>query len=474
MKLQAPRNENYCATVVTLTQFKELAGCDNVQAAVLFGCQVIVGRDAKAGDRGLFFPVETQLSKEFAGANNLFRKAEHGNVDPSAKGYFEEHGRVKCMKFRGHRSEGFFIPLSSLRYIYDAIDDPYLDDGIALDMLGDHEICRKYVAKRNPQGVQKFRARKVKPQDRIVPNQFRFHLDTANLQRNIHRIQPDDMISISEKWHGTSAVFSNILVKNDLNILERVARFLGVRVQESAYQFVWSSRAVIKGVGDVSKPDSLHYYGEDVWEHVGKQLRHIPKGYTVYGEIVGYTPGGSAIQRGYHYGCEAGTHKLVVYRVTSTNVAGQVLELSWAQTKQFCQQFGLTTVLELFYGSADTFCEPFLSECSPPGPQQDPWLQPNANGTLKITDEKALSAWQQRFLTKLLALYCRDQPCRHNRDEVPAEGVVVSVEHLDARESYKAKNFAFLERESKLLDKDEQDLETEQSQPEEAAGEVSA
>jgi hypothetical protein len=55
--------------------------------------------------------------------------------------------------------------------------------------------------------------------------------------------------------------------------------------------------------------------------------------------------------------------------------------------------------------------------------------------------------------------------CEYNNLQVPAEGIVVRIDHLDQSEAFKLKNFRFLEAESKLLDKGESDIETEQSIP---------
>lgn len=103
--------------VVEIKTLIPLDNCDNVQGAIIFGNQIIVGNDTKIGDIGLYFPVETQLSSEFCSSNNLYRKAEL-NVDPEKKGYIEENRRIRCVKFRGNKSEGFFIPLNSLDYIF--------------------------------------------------------------------------------------------------------------------------------------------------------------------------------------------------------------------------------------------------------------------------------------------------------------------------------------------------------------------
>jgi hypothetical protein len=56
-----------------------------------------------------------------------------------------------------------------------------------------------------------------------------------------------------------------------------------------------------------------------------------------------------------------------------------------------------------------------------------------------------------------------DGMCQFNKNEVPAEGIVVRVDHLTECESWKIKNFLFLEDETKLNDKGVVDLETLES-----------
>ena len=78
-------NANYNATVVEIKTLVQLENCDNVQAAIIMGNQVIVSKDTKIGEIGLFFPVETQLSKEYLSVNNLYRDSKL-NVDKNKKG----------------------------------------------------------------------------------------------------------------------------------------------------------------------------------------------------------------------------------------------------------------------------------------------------------------------------------------------------------------------------------------------------
>ncbi len=440
MKIEKPKNPNYAATVVALSNFVDLAGCDNIKAALIFGNSVIVAKNVKAGEVGIFFPVECQLDKEFLANNNLFRKPEFGNLDEKKKGFFEQHGRVKAVKFRGHKSEGFWIPISALAYT--GVTE--LPGGTDFDRIGDHEICRKYVPKRNKEPGVGTGEKKVSLESQIVENQFRFHDDTANLRRNIHLLDPKMYVSISDKWHGTSAVFANVKIKRELRWYERIARYLGVAVQEDQYDLVWSSRKAIRGIAK-PKQGTNPFYSADIWSIVAEEVRdRIPKGFTLYGEIVGYLPDGAPIQEGYHYGCQPNTHRFVVYRITSTNPDGKVLELSWKQMAEFCAKYGFELVRELWYGRLDDFC-----------------------------DRPSLKELPHEYLLKSLeSTYIKDEMCPFNNFEVPAEGIVVKVDTLEENKAFKLKNFKFLEAETKALDKGAVDIESQEAEIQEEIAEI--
>jgi hypothetical protein len=441
MNFTEPKNKNYSAVIVRLDHFVALQNCDNVKAALIFGNSVIVSKSVESGAVGLFFPVETALNTAFLKNNNLYRKPEL-NADPAKKGYFEEHGRIKTVAFRGHKSEGFWIPLESLSYLGIPLAD--LPMGVEFDNINGSEICRKYIPKSNRVSGQRSVKGSRKPaEERIVPGQFSFHIDTAQLGRNTHRIQPSTVISISDKWHGTSAIFSHVLVQRNLTWLERLLQRFGVKVQDQEYGFTWASRKVIKGINEKAKDGVNHFYSTDIWSVVGEKIKPlIPKGYTIYGEIVGFLPDGGMIQKGYHYGCQPGEHRFLVYRVTCVNVDGKVIELSWNAMKEFCEKFGLEMVAEFYFGRADGFL--------PMAPQQQE------------------NEWQESFLKVVQERYVRDAMCPHNAGEVPLEGVVVRVERYNECESYKLKSFLFKKRESDAADAGEVDVETIESESEEA------
>jgi len=451
MNIEVPKNKNYCGIVVALTNFVTLPNCDKVKATLIFGNSIIIDKKTEVGAVGVYFPVETALSAAFLSYNNLYSKPEYGNADPTKKNYFEQHGRIKAVKFRGHKSEGFWIPLNAFEFT--GVADK-LVVGMEFDKLNGWDICHKYIPKKNRSSNPCTKNNRLGPaRFQIVDNQFRLHIDTAKLDRNIHRITPDTIISITDKWHGTSAVFANILVKRPLNWFERLlARYVGifgVQVKDIDYGYTWSSRKIIKGVNGNVRADANHYYGTDVWGTVFKEIEAVvPKGYTIYGEIVGFSPSGGAIQGGYHYQCEPGNHRFLVYRVTVTNADGKVLEMSWPQLKEFCFRSGLETVKELYYGRAGD-CFAFMP---------------------KVVDQESLDQWQTAFLQGIKGTYVRDLMCEHNNKEVPAEGVVVKVDRLDQAESYKVKSFLFLKRESDENDKGVVDMETEESEDEAPEG----
>ena len=178
MTLKKPKNSNYAAVVTDIKTIIPLAGCDNVQAAIIMGNQVIIGKDIAIGTIGLYFPLESQLSKEYLSANNLYRKAEL-NKDDTKKGYFEENGRIRCVKFRGHKSEGLFMPMDSINFC--TKDHEEFTLGTEFDEINGTEICRKYVVVvKNTSGTPRSKnQRKTKKRlSKLVDGQFRFHDDT--------------------------------------------------------------------------------------------------------------------------------------------------------------------------------------------------------------------------------------------------------------------------------------------------------
>lgn len=425
MKLKKPINQNYCATVVEIKNIIKLDNCDNVVHTNIMGNLVITSKDTKIGDVGLYFPVETQLSKEYCRVNNLYRHSEN-NSDPDKKGYMEDNRRIRCVKFRGHESQGLFMPISSVSEFLDEGDELFIGD--EFDTLNDHSICNKYVVKIRESNPSNKKVKKPK-ESKIIDNQFRFHEDTNMLYKNLDKFNPEDYIHISYKLHGTSGISSKVLCKKKLSLWNKIGKLLGFNIVNTQYDYIYASRKVIKN-SDLN-PNASHFYEDDIWGLAHDIVKdYLTNGLTLYYEIVGYLPSGASIQKDYDYGQEPNTFGIYIYRITYTNTEGKVFEYSTKQVQEWCKLNGLKAVPELYYGKAKEFIQ---------------------DGRL------SLDTWRSRLLDKVKELY-NDKNCYMCKNIVPEEGAVVRLDKLNF-EAYKAKSARFYERETKMLDKGEVDIE---------------
>ena len=424
MKLDV-KNKNYCATIIKVHNLLELENCNNVVGFPIFGYQAIVGKDTKIGQLGILFTAETQLSEDFCRENNLFRKKEL-NKTPEKVGYFDENRRVKALKFRGHKSSALFIPVNSLSYLN--IDTNELKEGDSFDTINGIEICKKYVVKEKNLGGQN----KVKGQSkvfkRVEAKLFPEHLDSENFFRNTSKYKENDYIYITQKLHGTSGRFGNILVKKELKWWERLFKKIGVNIVDTEYDFIAGSRRVIK---DPKTENSYnHYYNSDIWNQWLERIKHlIPKDYIFYGEIIGWTEQNNPIQKNYTYNIEFGKSELYIYRVCKINQDGLSCDLSWTQVKEMCKNLGLKYCPDIWEGYYNQFEE-----------------------------EKFLDSILDKKFYELGYIQC----IQCDKTSPVDEGVCIRIEGIQPYIT-KAKSSIFLEHETKQLDKGEIDLETLQT-----------
>ena len=141
---------------------------------------------------------------------------------------------------------------------------------------------------------------------------------------------------------------------------------------------------------------------------MGKFIR-LKKGFTIYGEIIG-----QGVQGPYTYGVE-GT-KMLVYKITVTNVDGDTITLDWFNLKKFCEKHQLEHVEEWYIGK--------LSDAS----------------VIDVITE------QEQVIPFISMTYLeRKTPCGN-----PDEGIC--IQRLEDKEWYKLKSFTFLKKESEMLD----------------------
>ena len=421
MKLEKPENENYSATVIRIKTLVPLKAddtgkqdCDNVVGAPLLGYQAIVGKDTEVGTLGVLFTAETQLSEAYTKENNLYRHAEL-NKDTEKAGYFEDNRRVKAMKFRGHTSNALFMPLDSLAFTGVNVEE--LNEGDTFDQLNGHEICKKYVNRQR--GVPRVEKNKNQVFKRVEEKFLPEHYDSENYFRNAHVIKGNRQVVVTQKLHGTSIRLGNTIVKRKLTKRDKIAQLFGVNVSLVEFAHVYGSRKVIK---DVNNPNQNHYYGTDLWSDEGKKYDDmIPENFIVYGELIGWTPDGAAIQKNFTYRLPQGTCEMYVYRVAMVSNQGMLVDLAWEQVKEFCRDRGLKHVPELWKGMHRYF-------------DAQEWLDKNY--------------FKEGF--KNAVPLADESPCD--------EGVCIRVDGM-APYILKAKSPKFLEHETKMLDEGALDTE---------------
>ena len=447
MKLQVSKNANvnYLSKVVDIQDFVKHPDpkVERIKCAVVDGFIITVGIDSQPG-LYVYFPVLSQINPNLLQYLNLYRNKTL-NKDPEKTGYFEDKGIVKAINLRGVKSEGFLMPIVDLQnFIVDSVNAELKDitPNTEFDEV-EHDgktfwISKKYVApvQKTPgtPGSSKER-KKHKGLDKIIDEQFRFHYDTTLIKKCPHVIKPDDIIHISSKWHGTSGISAYVLCHKKLSIKEKIAKWL-TKWPFDIYDFIYSSRTVIKN-RFYNENVTDGYYGCDVWKYADDYIRpFLIKGMTIYYEIVGYLPNGGWIQKNYDYGCEPPTSvidpttgesvvqyrqgknfKVLVYRITLTNVDGQVHEFSAKEVQTWCKQRNILCALEYYYGRASA-------------------LYP----TITVDDN-----WSSNFLNALAndKRFNMEQDSPECINKVPHEGLVIKIENMKS-EAFKLKCFKFL------------------------------
>lgn len=445
-------SKNYTAQVIKLPVKEAIQGLDNLVKVNVFGNDCLVGKDSPENELYLFFPAGTQLSETFCSYNGLYREPQY-NIDFTQKGFFELNRRVKAIKFKGIISSGFVIPITSL----ENLSLPKLKEGDVFNEIDGEEICRKYFVPSNTQSQSQAKGDKVsKINNRLtnllVPNQFRFHTETSHLANNLHQFNPDDIIVITDKWHGSSCILSKVHVVKQLTLYQKFINLLGGKIPDREYGYIYSSGKpksnLPKGIEGSWINDGADYYLSSIWKRTMDDFKStLEDGITLYGELVGFTEGGQYIQKGYDYGCtwdqhEKGEYKFVVYRITYTKPNGEVIEFSWQQIKDYCKKYNLETVKELYFGRAG-FVNP-----------SNILTGTNINGY----DDIILEDWKTALLDKLQKSFL-EKECKYCNNKVPAEGIVLRIDGKSTYKTFKLKSKLFLKKESDNLDEGETNIE---------------
>ena len=427
-------NNNYLSQVIKIDNIRNHPDADKLEIVTYQGANIIVAKDSvKVGDVMIHCAVESALNKEFLAKNNQFDE-KNLNSDKTIKGFFNKKGRVRAIRLRGEPSRGFLFPPRWLKVWQPDLNIDNIEEyiGTEFDTVSGAQFSKKYVPmKQKARGDRPIKNRRnnvLKKFDKLIESQFNFHYDTEFLAKNLDRIDPNDIIAITTKYHGTSAVFSNILINRELCWLEKLLQKCGIKIETTEYGNIVSSRGVIKN-RYINKNMPESFYDVDIWMHAAQKVTPLlAKGETVYAEIVGYLPDtANFIQKDHDYKCNEGEYEIYVYRITQTNVDGIVHELSALQVQQWCRSKGLKPVKELFYGRA--------KDVYPDLPTGQHWHE---NFLERLKSDK-----------KNFFMECNSPDC-HN--EVPHEGIMIRNDSKNNMPAFKLKTEAHYLMETKELD----------------------
>lgn len=373
----------YNAYVTRIKNLRKHPNADRLQLGECFGNTVCVSLDYVDNQLGLYLPCDGQLSVEFAEANNLLRKKD--DAGNNCGGYMDPSKRnVTAIRLRGEKSDGLFLPLTCLESFGDVST---LKEGDIINTFNGHEICCKYIPRRNHRQGRVSDGNRTRKKKVDVAPLFAEHADTEQLAYNLGAFKPGDEIEITLKMHGTSQRTGYLPVFQGYKrtFKDWLFRRDGKPIYDWGY--VSGTRRTV-----LDNYDGGYYGSNEFREQHSKTFEgKLWKGETVYYEVVGFTHTGAPImaegnneklgkdfvkQYGkttvFSYGCdpegESFKHEyadcwdginvrefkpqsdIYVYRMTMTNEDGAVVEYTPDFMRYRCEQMGVKTVPVMWKG----------------------------------------------------------------------------------------------------------------------------
>ena len=386
----------YTAFITRIKNLRPHPNADRLRMGECFGNTVIVSLEYVDNQLGVYFPSDGQVSTEFAEANNLLRKKdENGN---NIGGYMDPDKRnITAIKLRGEKSDGLFLPLTSLESFGDITE---LHEGDRIDNFNGHEICCKYVPFKCERTAAGGAGKRIKRRaKRSVAPLFYEHMDTEQLAYNLAAFKSGDEIEITLKMHGTSQRTAHTKVLTEycgpgiaFDIIQRKGIFKLFKPTDKMVDWAEDQLIPIYDWGYISGTRRTvlenyegGYYGSNEFREKHSKFFEgkLWKGEEVYYEVVGFTHTGAPIMAScdnkklndkefvkqygkittFSYGCNpdgvAGfgiTERMVpqsdiyVYRMTMTNEDGDVVEYTPDFMRYRCEQMGVKTVPVMWKG----------------------------------------------------------------------------------------------------------------------------
>lgn len=239
----------YCIDVIKVGTLTPIEGSDFLAQTFIGDASIVVRKDqVNEGDLLFYASNECQLNEKFLSANNLFEigcyeKNSNANevkelLDAAEKceaelsnccndeqteslrnerdayrakakakcGFFAHNGRVRMIRLKKTPSMGYLFSKDEMAKYCPKVKDINMEDylNVDFDTVDGELFVKAYVPPIKGQGVRGNKKnksdKKVKRFDRIID--WSFHYDTGMLAKNIWKIRPDDVVTITNKLHG--------------------------------------------------------------------------------------------------------------------------------------------------------------------------------------------------------------------------------------------------------------------------------
>lgn len=452
----------YDVYVTRVKNIRPAENADRLNLCEVFGNTTVVDKTVNENDLYLYFPVDGQISVEYGEANNLFRKKD--SAGNSIGGFIDsEKRRITALRLRGNRSDGLVMPLKSLDFFGDTST---LREGDRVSVFNGHEIACKYVVVRQAAPHDNVNGNRTRKKAMPVAPLFMEHADTEQLAYHLAAFKPGDEVEISLKMHGSSQRTAYLPVFKGFKrtLWDKICCREGTPIYEWGY--VSGTRRV------VLEDYKGGFYGSNEFRerHSKKFEGKLHKGETVYYEVVGFTSTGAPImgnadnrklndkefvkQYGpvttFSYGCEpdggeeADYHRencgapylikgpqseIYVYRMTTTNEDGDVVEYTPDFMRYRCEQM-------------DVKCVPVFWKGIIPEYEDVIYVDENGNdkcdeGEVKMVKPINAGEW---VMKKAEEFYDGADPVGKTHVR---EGVVVRINNRPKFTAYKHKNHSF-------------------------------
>lgn len=471
----------YCCTVVQIGECFPIEDADRIQKTLVNGMSMVISKDIKPGDIMIYAANETALNPDFLRVNNLYgisdytMNANRSEVEKllesdheKAKalcGFFTPQNRVKMLKLKGTYSFGFLFGTEALANWYPKVRayDFSSHIGEDFDTVDGVLFVKAYTPPlKRPSGSTGNSGRTFDKRERfnrMIDGNFQLHYDSQQLQRSMARISPTDIVTVSVKIHGTSAIYGRVecRIPKRLPIYSRlwnsIAKFLKLSDKHRIPDFtlgqdnVYASRTVLKNkYTDLKNPKNTTT--SDIWGYYNDLLaKHLPDNTIIYGEIFGYDRGSSTcIQKNYDYGLPVGHSRFMPYRIVRIT-DGKFIEWEVQEVFQWTMKMietypdlqGVLYPIQIVYHGK-------LTDRYPEIAVDDYWHE-------KVLE--AMKADKKCFGMETNEVLCKNK--------VPREGVCIRIDNDPRPENFKLKCAKFLSKESKDIDAGEVDIEMQEA-----------